>query len=85
METLEFAIELRTKEEEKDNVMENLYTMSQIREAISRSQMFFKIGVEISQEFHKKNPVLESLLNKVAGLKRSATLFKRDSSTGVFL
>ena len=38
----------------------------------SRSQMFFKIGVL----FHKKAPVLESLFNKVAGL-RPATLLKR--------
>ena len=39
------------KEEEKDNVMENSYTMFQIREAAGRSQMFFKIGIlKISQE-----------------------------------
>ena len=31
-----------------------------------------------------KNPVLESLLNKVAGLKL-ATLLKKDPNTGVFL
>ena len=37
--------------------------------------MFFK--------FHKKNPVLESLFNKVAGLKRSAALLKKESSTGI--
>ena len=41
--TSEFAMELG-KEEEKDNVMENSYTMFQIREAAGRSQMFL-IGV----------------------------------------
>ena len=50
METSAFAMELR-KEEEKDNVRENSYTMFQIREAAGRSQMFFKIGIlKISQE-----------------------------------
>ena len=44
METSEFAVELR-KEEEKDNVMENSSAMFQIREVVSRSQMFFRIGV----------------------------------------
>ena len=33
------------KKEQKDNIMENSYTMFQIREAVGRSQMFFKIGV----------------------------------------
>ena len=33
------------KIEEKDNVMENLYAMFQIREAVGRMQMIFKIGV----------------------------------------
>ena len=61
------------KEEEKDNVMENSYTMFQIREAAGRSQMFL-IGVrQVFLKFHKKNPVLESLFNKFARLKRSAT------------
>ena len=54
METLEFAVELR-KKEEKDKVMENSYARFQIREAVGRSQMFFKIGIlknflRISQE-----------------------------------
>ena len=50
METSAFAMELG-KEEEKDNVRENSYTMFQIREAAGRSQMFFKIGIlKISQE-----------------------------------
>ena len=43
----------------------------------SRSQMFFKIGV--SKNFgksHRKTPVLESLFNKVAGL-RFVTLLKK--------
>ena len=44
MENSEFVVELR-KIEEKDNVMENSYAMFQIREAVGRSQMFFKIGV----------------------------------------
>ena len=54
METWEFDVELRKKEEEH-NVMENSYAMFQIREAVGRSQMFFKIGLlenfpRISQE-----------------------------------
>ena len=43
MKPSESAVELR-KIEEKD-VMEKLYAMFQIREAVSRSQMFVKIGV----------------------------------------
>ena len=39
METSEFAVELR-KTEEKDNVMENLYVLFQIREAVSCSEVF---------------------------------------------
>ena len=38
-----------------------------------------------SRQFHKKIPVLESLLIKVADLFSSATLLKRDSNTGFFL
>ena len=79
------AVELH-KIEEKDNVMENSYAMFQIREAVGHLQKFFKIGVlKNLANFTKKNPVLESLFNKVAELKRSETLLKRDSSTGVFL
>ena len=44
METSEYAVEVR-KIEEKHNVMENSYAMFQIREAVGRLQMFFKIGV----------------------------------------
>ena len=40
----DFAVEF-PKIEEKDNVMENLYAMFQIREAVGRMQMIFKIGV----------------------------------------
>ena len=85
METLEFAVELR-KKEEKDKVMENSYARFQIREAVGRSQMFFKIGIlknflRISQE----KSWLQYLFNKVAGMKRSATLLKKDSGTGHFL
>ena len=39
METSEFAVELR-KTEEKDNVMENLYVLFQIREAVGHSEVF---------------------------------------------
>ena len=42
--------------------------------------VFLKI-FQTSQE----KPVLESFFNKVAGLKKSATLLKRDSNTGLFL
>ena len=79
------AVDLR-KIEEKDNAMENSYAMFQIREAVGRSQISFKIGVfKNLANFTKKNPVLESLFNKVAELKRSETLLKRDSNRGVFL
>ena len=44
--------------------------------------MFFKVGV--LKNVHKKTPTLESLFNKVAGL-RPATLFKKDSNTGAFM
>ena len=50
METSEFAVELR-KIEEKDDVMENSYAISQIREAISRSQMFFKTEKGVLKNF----------------------------------
>ena len=43
METSDLAVELRKKE--KVNVMENLDARIQIREAVCRSQMFFKIFV----------------------------------------
>ena len=45
--------------------------------------MFFKIGVfKNIANFYKKTLVWESLLNKVADLQN---LFKRDSTTPVFL
>ena len=69
METLEFVVELH-KTEEKGKVMENSYAMFQIIETVGRSQIFF----------YRKNPVLESVFDKVAGLKRSATFLKRDST-----
>ena len=54
MESSEFAVELR-KKEEKHNVMKNSYAVFQIREAVGCLQMFFKTGVyknflRISQE-----------------------------------
>ena len=49
------------------------------------SEMFCKKGVlKKFLKFHRKIAVLESLFNKVAGL-RPATLLKRDSNTAVFL
>ena len=39
MKTLEFAVELH-KIEEKDNVMENLYVLLQIGEAVGCSEVF---------------------------------------------
>ena len=45
---------------------------------------FFKIFSLKFRKFHRKTFVLESLFNKVAGL-RPATLLKRDSKTSVFL
>ena len=72
-------MELR-RVEEKDQVI-NSNAMFHIREAVGRSQRFFKIGVlKFFCKFRRKVPVLESLFNKVAGLKRSATLLKRDST-----
>ena len=35
-------------------------------------------------KFHRKTPLLESLLNKVEGLEAFAYIKKRDSNTGVF-
>ena len=65
--------------------MVNAYAMFHIREAVSCLQMFFKIGaLKIFCKYHRKTPVLEPFFNKVAGLKRSANLLKRDS-TQVFL
>ena len=46
----------------------------QIREAVRRSQMFFKIDGEKFRKFDRKIPVLESLFNKVTGLERSCAL-----------
>ena len=63
------------KKEEKDSVMESLYAMFQIREAVGRSQMFFKMGAL---------KIFLRISQGVGGLKRSATLVKRDSSIGVF-
>ena len=64
--------------------MENSYAMFQFREAVAHPQMFFKIGLfKKFCKFHRKILVLEFLF-KVAGLKRSAILWKRDSSTGAF-
>ena len=42
--TSEFALKLR-KVEEKVKVMENLYVMFQIREAIDCSEIFINVGV----------------------------------------
>ena len=54
----------------------------QIGEAVTRSKMFFKIGaLKNFANFTGKHLCwMESLFNKVAGLKRSATLLKRDST-----
>ena len=82
METSEFAMELR-KIEEKDNAMENWYIMFQIREAVGRSQMFFKIDVLKNFANFTGKILCRSLF--LAGLKRSANLLKRYSSTGIFL
>ena len=74
------------KIEGKEKVMENSYAMFQIRQAVGLPQMFFKIGLlKNFANFTGKHPMLESLFDKVAGLKRPATLLKRDSNTVVFL
>ena len=57
------------KIEEIDDAMVHSYTIFQIREAVGRSQMFFKVEV-------LKNFVRKSLLNEVAGLERTAALLK---------
>ena len=47
--------------------------------------MLYKIGIlKYLAKFTEETPVLESLFNKVAGL-RPSTLLKRHSRTGVFL
>ena len=61
------------------------YAMLQIRKVIcwgSSKYVFLKVS-QISQE--KSQDLLESLFNKIAGMEKSATLSKRDFSTGVFL
>ena len=78
METSEFAVELR-KIEEKDDAMENSYAIFQIREAISRSQMFFKIEKGVLKNvanFAGKILCWSRFLIK-KGLKKSATLLKK--------
>ena len=51
----------------------------------SRSQMFFAIGVlKTFHNIHRKAPVLESLFNKVAGLK-ACNFIERDSNIDVSL
>ena len=55
--------------------------MFPMREAVSRSQMFFKLGVLKNLEnFTGKHLCWGPFFTKVAGLKRSATLLKRDST-----
>ena len=71
-------MELR-KIEEKGKVMENSYAVFQIREAVGRSQMFFKIGLLKISQTSQETPVLESLFNKIAGLKRP-NILKTDLS-----
>ena len=60
----------------RNDVIENSDAMFQTREAVGHLQMFYQIGVRC----FLRNPVLESLFNKVAGLKSSATLLKRNST-----
>ena len=58
--------------EEKDKVRVNLYPLFQVREAVGRLQMFFKLGVLKSfADFKGKH--------LCAGVRTSATLLKRDS------
>ena len=52
-------------------------------EAVAQRCSVKKMFLEISK-VHRKTPMLESLFNKVAGL-RPVTLLKRDSNIGVFL
>ena len=59
--------------------------MFRIRQAVGRSQMYFKI--DVLKNFANstgKNPVLASLFNKVAKLKSSATLLKEGCGTDLF-
>ena len=84
METSESAVELG-EIEEKGNAMGNLYVMFQIREAVSRLQIFVKKDLLKNFANFTRQILRESLFNKAAGLKRSAILLKRDSSVGVFL
>ena len=51
----------------------------------SRSQMLFKTGVlkSFAIQIHRKTPVLESLFNKVTGLK-DCILIKKETPTAVF-
>ena len=60
------------------NVKEFRYTFFTFPSKVSTSR---KVFLNISQ-YSQETPVLESLFNKVAGL-RTCTLLKRDSNTGV--
>ena len=57
------------------------YNQANVRRCFSK-QVFLKV-----RKFHMKTPVLESLFNKVVGLKASRpdVLLKRESSAGAFL
>ena len=59
-------------------IKEVLATQKQPLEVFCGKTFSYKI-----QKFHKKTPMLESLFNKVAGL-RPATSLKRSSNTAVF-
>ena len=61
-----------------------IYLRLIIQKQPPRSVIKKKAALKDFTKIHRKTPLLESLFNKVAGLK-TATLLKRDSSTGVFL
>ena len=76
--------ELRKIEETKDKVMGNSYTMLQIKEAVGRSQMFFKIGVlKNFVNFSRKHLRWSLFLIKLHGWK-CLQLYEKETPTQLF-
>ena len=61
------------------------FSMQYVTTRISRSQMFFEIGVLKVCNIHRETPVLESLFLVKLQAWRPINLLRRDSNTDVFL
>ena len=78
-----FGMELR-KIEEKDKVRKTHRPCFKSEKQL-HLQMFFKIVFLKILQISQENNYVGVSFSKVAGLKRSGTLLKRDSNTDVFL